>query len=1259
MTQPDVFGPYVPQLLSDISGERYRAIDGSMIHVDLSGFTAMSERLARKGRVGAEEVVTVLNRTFTQLLDLALSLGGDLLKFGGDALLLFFSGPDHPRRAVVAAARMRAALRSIGRFKTTAGAVRLGMSTGVHTGTFDFFLVGESHLELLVVGRAATETVLMESTAGAGQVLVSRDTARHLPASCLGPVREGGIRLRAAPHLSTEAAARTVTGDGGLEQYVPVALRSAITANRGEGEHRRVTIAFVEFVDTDEMIDTHGAAVVGEQLDETVALVQRTVDEFGVTFLGSDVDMNSGKLVLAAGAPSASYNDEERMLRAVRAIQDGSPLPLKIGVNRGPVFAGDVGSPHRRTFTLIGDAVNLAARIMAKAEPGQVLVSPEVLERSRTTFAVTPVPSFAVKGKQEPIEAGALGAITGVAPRTASTTYPLIGREAELEKLTAALSTAMEGSGSFVSVEGPTGLGKTRLVAELRERAGDVEWRQATCQRYEQNTPYFAVRGLLRDALGIPPEATAARAGAALTEFAAAAVPSVAPWLPLIASVIDGEAPSTPEVDALDPQFRPSQTHRAIAELLPAVFPSPTVVVFEEAQWMDDASAAMVAYLAKALENGPWLVVGVRQEGDGGLRVEGTTTIELQPISERAAQALAAEVTSGSPLLDHEVEPLIDQAGGNPMFLLVLLDQVSTDDEVPDSIEALVTAQLDRLDPELRRVLRYASVIGAEFDRATMAAAFGAALPRLDRPGLWRRLHDFVERSGDGRYRFRQTMYRDVAYEGLPYRTRAELHGDIAAVLEQQAPEPDQQAELLSLHFFRAGEYEKAWHYAVVAGDRAAAKYANQDAADFFGFALGAARRLDVPAEEVVRIAEARGDVLELAGRYDDADDAFTFALRTAPDDPLVRARLMRKEGMLRMRLGKYPVALRWFSRGLGLLTGTGRRVQAIRAELELAYAGTRFRQGKYTECVTWCRRGVRHAQQAAHKRELAHGYHLLSHAYRFLGQAPDEDYSARALEIFTELGDYVGQADVWNNIGVERYFAGRWTEAMEAWTRARRARETAGDVVGAAIQENNVAEILSDQGRYEDAELLFREVIRVSRAAKFSIAEWVATKNLGRLASRLGRTDEASQLLHDALEALEDLGSGGHVVEAELQIAENHLMAGQPDEAVALANVVADRLKGQDGADQVLAAVSRIRGHAALQHGRLDEAKAAFDESATAAAAAGAEYEAALTHHALSTWARLAGEEDEWGPLAQRTFDRLEVVATIDFPSLTEPIPG
>ena len=421
--------PYIPRLTVDWAkrpGAAYsdvpqcQTLDATMVFGDVSGFTKMSERLARHGKVGAEEIADAINTCFEELLGVANRAGGSLLKFGGDALLLLFDGEGHAVRAAQAAIGMRARLRDVGRLSTSAGKVVLRISIGVHTGSFNFFLVGGSHRELVVTGPGVTATVDAEGTATAGEIVMSAATASAPPPGCRGPARGGGYLLRNPTVPLSEVPIQILEmDDHEVSPYVPSAIREHLLGGGADPVHRTATVSFLHFDGTDEIVKSEGPEHCAALLDATVRRVQQIAESYEVTFLGTDVDHDGGKIILVSGAPRRVGDDEERILMALREVVDSDlPLPLRIGVNTGPVFVGDVGPSYRRTFTVMGDTVNLAARLMAKASPGQVLATQEVLDRSLRSFVTDPLPPFMVKGKRRPVTAFAIGDATRTARRS-------------------------------------------------------------------------------------------------------------------------------------------------------------------------------------------------------------------------------------------------------------------------------------------------------------------------------------------------------------------------------------------------------------------------------------------------------------------------------------------------------------------------------------------------------------------------------------------------------------------------------------------------------------------------------------------------------------------------------------------------------------------------------------------------------------------------------------------------------------------------
>ncbi len=905
----------------------------------------------------------------------------------------------------------------------------------------------------------------------------------------------------------------------------------------------------------------------------------------------------------------------------------------------------------------MGDAVNLAARLMQKAQPSQILAAEEVLERSATLFQVTAVEPFLVKGKARPVVAWSVGAISGVRQRRTVKRLPFVGREREIEILCAALESARQGNGSLAEVIGEAGSGKSRLVEELRAHCANMTHVETTCEQYESSTPYFALRRLMRLLIGIETDEDARRAGQRLRQCVQAIAPELAPWLPLLAIPLDAQVRPTRESTELEPKFKKRRLHQVVTGFLAKLLSGPAVLIFEDVHWMDEASCDLLRDLLEEVAAKPWVVCLTRRPDETGFSPPPDvprTTIRTKPLTPEATTALARAATEEMLLPQYEVAAIAKRAGGNPLFLQELAaasEAAGGLESLPESIEAVIAARIDRLGPRARTLLRYASVVGPSFSPAFLASILTDQAEDAREAATWDHLREFVDADVSGPFRFRHALFREVAYEGLPYRQRRRLHELVAEALERQ--DGAEQAELLSLHYHRAQRYEKSWSYSLVAGERAREKFANVEAADFYRRALEAAQLLDtVDRGELVRISEALGDVCELAALYEDAATAYRGARAQACHDAATEARLLLKQGIIRERSGQYTQALRWYGRGLTGLGAVGptKTKKAMGVQLGVAYAGVLFRQGRYTDCIRWCHKVLCDAEAVGDRASLAHGYYLLDHAYTLLGDSEGKRYRALALPIYEELGDLVGQANVLNNLGVEAYFQGEWSEALLLYRRSKEARERAGDVVGAATATNNIGEILSDQGRLSEAEVLFREALSVWRTARYPVGVALATSNLGRAFARGGRLDEAGGLLDEALRLFREIGAKSFVLETEARIAEKSIFGGQHTTALDLATASLERAEEMSGTAVLQAMLHRLRGYATLLAGDTRAALPCLEKSLCLGRSAGAEYEVALT---LEVLARLSdqGSKREYAAQASSILRMLDVVSTPRIP--------
>ena len=285
------------------------------------------------------------------------------------------------------------------------------------------------------------------------------------------------------------------------------------------------SVAFVKFSGLDDYLAEHGPDATADALHEIVTTVQHAADAEDVTFLASDIDENGGKIILTAGVPVAREDDEGRVLRAACEIVS-KPLALKvrIGVNRGHVFAGDIGTEFRRTFTVMGDTVNLAARLMAAAQPCSVYATADVLDRARTKFEIEALEPFHVKGKSQPVQAYAVKQAIGV-----KMSDPGRSRSSAATRSSRRCSTRTrrrhEGHGSVIVIEAERGAGKTRLVEEFRQASKIERVLVFQGEPYGAAIPYLPLRGPLRELLGITETDRARRRCAGRS-------PRSRPWFP-------------------------------------------------------------------------------------------------------------------------------------------------------------------------------------------------------------------------------------------------------------------------------------------------------------------------------------------------------------------------------------------------------------------------------------------------------------------------------------------------------------------------------------------------------------------------------------------------------------------------------------------------------------------------------------------------------------------------------------------------------
>ncbi|MDJ0791716.1 MAG: adenylate/guanylate cyclase domain-containing protein [Acidimicrobiia bacterium] len=1219
-TELDRFVPVRVLARLERDDEIWSSIDGTLCFIDISGFTALSERLAAKGRVGAEELTEVLSRVFGDMLDLVAQRGGTLLKFGGDALLLLFEGPEHAIQAACAAVEMRAALRKAADIPTSVGKVALRMSVGLHSGSVLLFTPEGTHRELIVAGPTVTAVTEMEGTADAGEIVISNETRALLPEGAAAARKGRGWILRWRKSHVAACGVPAFFGDdtATASAYVPTALRTHLAAGAPEPEHRLATVSFVKVVGIDDHVENTDPASTARALQELVANITKLADAEGVTFLATDVDANACKVILVSGVPTTQVDENGRALRVARQVADfTTPFDLKIGVNRGHVFCGEVGSGERSTYTVMGDTVNLAARMMAASAPGAILAAPAVVSQSRTVYETEEVEPFHVKGKTQPVRALSISHEIGSRSIDSSAQGPFVGREVEVSKLRELVRGIEAGTGASVAVSGPTGIGKTRLVDEVI-RGSDTRILEVRAEPYGSANPYRPFRDPIRELLGIERGSNEQMVIDLLAGIRRLA-PQLEPFAPLLADVAHIDMPPTEETRAIEGRFRQERTADILGELLGSLDEPGLIVVAEDMHWADAATEALVTRLEVETSERPWLVITTTREPRSGNREE----MDLQPLDPDAVEALVHAATESAPFRPDVVNAVVDRAGGSPLFAEELVAMVRETGEVsslPTSLDGVIGSQIDSLEPLARRTLQYVSVLGRSFRTSVARELIKSQGLDLD-PATRETLNAFLEDDGADRLQFRHALVRDVAYEGLSYRRRKELHLRAGAlVLNRSRGLEESVADILGLHFYLGGDADSAWRFCTMAGDRNMELYANVEAATQYERAIDAARRLELVTDDDRRdVLIKLGDVRERAGDFSGSLEAYRRATLLTRDDPEATAGVLLRRARAKERAGRFAPALSDVTRARRAASEANGSRRAFLDARALALAATiRQAQQNPRAALEVAAEAVDAAETVGDDLAAARAYRVMDYALVMLGRVDEAVHSERSLEIYRTSGMLGDEAATAANLGAYDYWRGDWTGALERYEEGRASLEKLGNNVNAAETAANIGEVLVNQGRFDEAEEPLVTARRTYVASDFSEGVAFVDVLLGRMHGQRGDQELAERYLRSAIDLSRGLGLDEYVYEASIRLADAVCRSGDPESALA----ILDEARSTAPADfQEFFAPLHLRISASVldASGRRRESIEAFDAAHKAALDLGETFEAALAILALS----------------------------------------
>jgi class 3 adenylate cyclase/tetratricopeptide (TPR) repeat protein len=684
-------------------------------------------------------------------------------------------------------------------------------------------------------------------------------------------------------------------------------------------ERKVVTVLFCDVKGSTALAEKLDPEEWTEVIDGAFRILTPPIQRYGGT-----VARLLGDAVLAFfGAPAAHEDDPERAVRAglemlqatgtyrERLVRERGAafrdFDIRIGINTGLTVVGDVGSGQAVEYTGMGDAVNVAARLQSLAAPGAMLVSEHTMKLVPPLFEWEPAGDLDMKGREGKLQAFLVRGLASGATRTRprGLVTPLVGRERELADLREALREVRRGGGRIVSMIGDAGLGKTRLIEEFRkdwerEPIPGQRWSEARGQSYEQSRSYGVFRQHLLALAGAneadPPEVIRARVTALLPEDKRADEQTLR-TLEVFLAVQPASAAPGPEGQELR-----AEVHRLVRELTRGLALCQAVLVFDDLQWSDPASAELLMELFEIADESPALFICSfrpdRQAPSWRIKQKLETDfphrsseLVLEPLSPDESAALLGHTLPGDGVPAGLRDRILDKAEGNPMFLEEIVRALLDDGTVvregtgwrvtrevaeialPGSLQAVLAARIDRLDTDARETLQAASVIGRTF-MYRILASIREATATLDRQLLALQRLELVReqaREPEREYAFRHALTQEAAYGSILQRRRRELHVRVGEALERLFPDRmEELAAIIGHHFAEAGD-PRAVGLLRTAGDRALRLYALPEAVVHYRRAVGLMRSAEEDPELLCAVYTKYGRALELQGQYAEA----------------------------------------------------------------------------------------------------------------------------------------------------------------------------------------------------------------------------------------------------------------------------------------------------------------------------------------------------------------------------------------------------
>ncbi|MFK8101394.1 MAG: tetratricopeptide repeat protein [Saprospiraceae bacterium] len=1146
--------------------------------VDLSGFTRLTETFMKQGGEGAEQLSISLNRIFDPLVNLVYAHGGFVPYFAGDAFTAIFLVEETnftAQRLLFIAQSMRDSFIEQGLLKTRFGDFQIGIKIGLSYGTVEWGIVGNVHKSFFFRGPAILGSAQAQIHATEQDIILDQNISERYTSLGLSyeTVAEGFFKLVST--IATEDYPVLATLDHtDLQNVIPSFLPDAVINFNQGGEFRPVISVFISFKGIQDF----------EVMNSFATIVLDQINNFSGYFKEIDFGDKGSLMVGFFGAPISFENNTERAIEFIQAIEDQllqtpeiENLSYRVGLTSGIAYTGMIGGKKRCQFAVVGNWVNIAARLMSSADWGEILVD-EAIQKHRA-FKFQHQGDIFYKGVEESIPTyKLLGRNT---EDKISFSGEMVGRQAEVEALSEfALRNLQAKTGAVAYIYGEAGVGKSRLTYEVKNRLAktlNLHW--LNCQADQiLKKPFNPFISFLKNYFEQSPEVSIdtnynnfelkfqsllLRCQAAIHRDQAQIIAELLRTKTILVA-LTGITVENELWEQLDAKGRYQNTLQALSNffLANALF-QPVVLELEDGHWFDDSSKDFLAEFLREVANAPILIlVNARYKDDHSkpilfdqrkLQKYKIPKLEVNlKMLDLEALKIFAEKQLNGPIRQDFHELLFRTTNGNPFYAEQIIEfftesklLAQTDGEwyikdkeikLSSSINSILMARIDRLSTLVKETVKAAAVVGREFEVPVLyevmkrqndfkiqngdtSNILKEQIKHAEKGQIWRAMN---EQS----YIFKHSLFREAVY-GMQLHTRLrELHQLIAESIEKIYSNNLAPKYLdLAFHYEQAEQEEKTKIYLQKAADYAKRNFQNQQALVFYdklltdsNFKLSLAKR--------IALLLKKGDVLELIGQWESCETSYEEALQYATQHKnlLLLGRTNNSLGHLLILKGDYDRAETYLEAAAGYFNKTMDGIGLFKVYGNLGKLF--FRQGKYAEAKAYFTRSIQlnnTNQHASFSAEIAANLGLT-----LMNQGNFKEAiqcQKKQLEVSKAVNDKAGMASLYTNLGIVYFEKGDNKAALTAYQKGLKLSSELGDKLLMSIAIGCIGNVYQRQGDYEKALENFLEDLNICEALGDKQGIAIAIGLIGSLRSEEGKFDIAIEFLQKNLNLCKELG--------------------------------------------------------------------------------------------------------------------------------------